>query len=131
MSEKWKVFATDTYDYDQWQIGEYDTEDQARTIAINKASEMLRTDVEGPNGKRIGSYQGKQTTPPPLIEQLRATVVEQSQEIGRLRVLVINAYAEGGNHATLSLAQVSPNPTIIDYWMTSKTRAALQPKEEK
>ena len=57
------------------------------------------------------------------------TVEQMQAEIKRLRVLVINAYAEGGNHATLSLAQVSPNPTIIDYWMTSKTRAALQPKE--
>ena len=117
MSGKWKVFATDTYDYDQWQIGEYDTAEEAQAIAINKAGEMLRTDVEGPNGKRIGSYQGKQTTIPRLLEPLQAEI-ERLREALEHWVFLYAWKAEGMN---IEQAKIHADAFMI--------RAALQPKE--
>jgi hypothetical protein len=124
MSDKWKVFATDTYDYDQWQIGEYDTAEEAQAIAINKAGEMLRTDVEGPNGKRIGSYQGKQTTIPRLLEPLQA-------EIERLRFALINMTPD----YEYLISDAADRGTYDEAWLeecrtiAGMARAALQPKE--
>jgi len=61
-------------------------------------------------------------------------IASQAQEIERLWGLVRDAYVEGGTNAALSfglldLVQVSTNQTIIDYWLNSKTYAALQPKD--
>ena len=65
------------------------------------------------------------------------TVEQLQAEIKRLWALVVYAYEEGGHNTALSLGvgqasslvQVSTNQTIIDYWLSSKTYAALQPKE--
>lgn len=50
---KFRVVGVDTFDGDDWVVGDYDTKDKAIDVANEKAGEMLKMHVYDEKGKRV------------------------------------------------------------------------------
>jgi hypothetical protein len=48
-----RVIGVDTFDGDDWIYGDYETLDEAKTVATNKGGNMLKTHVYDDSGRHV------------------------------------------------------------------------------